>query len=143
MPKHKRKQPFKPEIHRQVDTRECIVNAHQVIVRLPILTSLKILSLRRYIASVLKDNVRDGTSHTSIRPGFGQNRGMSCRVASLVRSLWVMCFLSFMTLMIHAYGPSGIRSFLIQEARALPPFGVSFRPPALSTFDEVILILIF
>lgn len=119
-----------PRIPHQIDAYEPTTNTHQIIVRLPILASLKILSLRRYKVSILKGDVGE-SSLTSIRPsirflismGFGWNRGMSCRVTSLIRSLWAMRFLSFMILTIHAYGPP-VRSFIPRGASTLPLFGV-------------------
>lgn len=129
--KYKRKQPFMPGVYRQPDTCDTVTNTHQVIVRPPILTTLKILSLRGCNEGTLKGEVKQGDSLTSIRPstrflmsmGFGWNRGMSCRVTSLIRSLWAMCFLSFMILTIHACEPP-VRSSLIQGAGTLPLSGV-------------------
>lgn len=116
---------------RQTGICESKIKTHQVIVRSPILTSLKIISLRKYSMGILEDELREGNSITSIRPsirflismGFGWNRGMSCRVTSFIRSLWTMCFLSFMTLTIHACEPR-VRSFLTGGASTLPLFGV-------------------
>lgn len=105
-------------------------NTHQVIVRPLIFTSLKIVSLRGYKIGIPNNEVREGNL-TSIRPsirflmsiGFGWNRGMSCRVTSLIRSLWARCFLSFMILTIHACEPP-VRPFPTQGTNILPLFGV-------------------
>ena len=147
-----------PENPRQTDSCQPMTNTHQIIVRLPILTSLEILSLTRYKVSILKDKV--GESLTSIRPmirflismGFGWNRGVSCRVTSLIRSLWTMCFRSFIILTIHVYQPPcqilpNARGNTVTSVWCLRSSSilscVSFRSSVLSTFDETVLILIF
>ena len=131
MQKYKRKRPLTPGGYRQTNTPGRTIDTHQIIVRPPILTSFKILSLKDIESASSKGEFGEGNFVTSIRPsirflisiGFGWNRGISSRVTSLMRSLWTMCFRSFMTLTIHAYKPP-VRSFLIQGATTSPPFGV-------------------
>ena len=143
---------------RQSNTREQTINAHQIIIQLPVLTSLKVLSLRRYKVSILEGEI--GENLTSIRPsvrflifmGSGWDQGMSFRVTPLIRSLWTTRFISFIILTIRAYGPP---CQILPNARGKNSTSVwclrsssvllcaSFRSSVFSTFDETILILTF
>jgi len=157
--KYKRTHSLMPGNYRQTCSFEPTINAHQVIIRPLILTSLKVLSLKRYEVSILKGEVRGELRYLdkTLDPLFDIDRIWLESGDELSRDLVYKVAVGHVLPILHDPDDTCLRATcqillntrvdLLTSVWCLRSSSilscVSLRSSVLSTFDETVLILIF